>query len=86
MALRFSTCIQAFDGVTYLHCIYSFQRIKIFQDDLDRQMRGPHGDGLHGAPMVRCAWVRRLNAGSKEVFYSTENEGCMINRIDLYAE
>ena len=69
--------------VEYLCSVDLFQRVEILEDDFNLKLRPAHGYDLHGLAMMRGARVACLHSSTEEVFYTTKNEGGVVNGVDL---
>ena len=49
-------------------------------------MGSPHRDDLHRLPMMCVPRIGRLHTSAKEVFYSSKNEGSMIDSVNLNSQ
>jgi hypothetical protein len=71
------------EQVVRLGRIYLLQAFKVFQDDFDGQLGPSQVYGFHGCAVVGGACATCLHALAKVVFDALEDNGRVVNGVDL---
>lgn len=72
--------------VVGLLCIHFLQRLQVFENDLDWQIRSAQLDDLHWLAMVGGASTTRLDTLPKVVFNVVQDDCCVVYSVYLYIE